>query len=211
MEERKQILTCHGYDFFEVASALQKAIRRGIEDDAMFWAVELYESNYQNYVWKRLIIMCSEDVGLGEPSCIVQVMALKQSYDYLRTMKDYGAMKLPFTQAVICLVRSRKSRYCDHAITVYWKKVETEHRQFKDYVFDMHTRRGKAMGRDLRYFYTDSCLINNANKLKGEDQMEAEAWKVDNVYGINREDIPVQDDAYMVIKRKADDSPTLFG
>lgn len=210
MEQRQQVLTKHNYDFYECASALQKAVRRGEEDDAMFWAVELYESGYQNYVWKRMIIMCSEDVGLGEPSCIVQVMALKQSYDYLRAAKDYGAMKLPFTHAVLCLVRSRKSRYCDHAITVYWDKVEKERRAFKDYVFDMHTRRGKAMGRGLKFFYTDSCLVNNANKLSGEEELEAKAWEVDSVYGIERIDEPVKDDAFLAIKKKSN-TPTLFG
>ncbi len=43
-----QILTKNGYDFFEVASAFQKSIRRGMEKEAMYWAIELYESNYQN-------------------------------------------------------------------------------------------------------------------------------------------------------------------
>jgi len=209
----EQLLTVHKYDFFEVASAFQKAIRRGEEEDAMYWGIELYESNYKDYVWKRMIIMCSEDVGLGEPSCIVQVMALHQSFEFLRKMKDYGAMKLPFTQAIICLVRSRKSRYCDHAITVYWNENTKQYRrmEFKDYVFDMHTRRGKAMGRGLRFFYTDSCKICNANKIKGEEELERRAWQVDEVGSdIDREDIPVTDEGYMVARRRDDDSPTLF-
>jgi replication-associated recombination protein RarA len=39
--------TKKGYDFFEVASALQKCIRRGMGEEAMYWAVELFNSNYQ--------------------------------------------------------------------------------------------------------------------------------------------------------------------
>ncbi|MBA7690107.1 hypothetical protein ES703_98631 [subsurface metagenome] len=38
-----QIKTANGYDFFEVSSAFQKAIRRGDEDEVMFWAVELHK------------------------------------------------------------------------------------------------------------------------------------------------------------------------
>lgn len=192
----EQLLTKHGYDFFEVASAFQKAIRRGIEEDALFWGIELYESKYAKYAWKRMVIMASEDVGLGEPSCIVQIMALKNSYDFLTECKDYGAIKLPFTQAIICLVRSRKSRYIDHAITVHWYKNEKERRAFNDYVFDKHTRRGKSMGRDLYHFYQEACKVNNANKLSGEEELEKEAWKIDGVIGVTREDIPATDDMY---------------
>jgi replication-associated recombination protein RarA len=31
------------YDFWEVLSAMQKSIRRGLEDEALFWGTELYQ------------------------------------------------------------------------------------------------------------------------------------------------------------------------
>ena len=206
-----QVLTKKGYDFYEVSSAFQKSIRRCLEHDALYWGIELYESGYKDYCWKRMVIMCSEDVGLGEPSTIVQMMALKESFEYLQRMKDYGAMKLPFTHAIVLLCRSRKSRYIDHAITVNWQNHQEELKGIPDWAFDMHTRRGKAMGRGLQYFYQESCKIANANKLKGEEELEREAWKCDGIYGgIDREDIPVKDSSYLAIKKNYDDSPTLF-
>ena len=210
MGDSYQKLTRKGYDFYEVASAFQKSIRRGLLEDAMYWGIELYESNYSEYAWKRMVIMASEDVGLGEPSCIVQVMALKQSYDFLHTRGDAGAKKLPFTQAVTVLVKSRKSRFVDHAITVYWQQNREEMKPIPNWAYDMHTRRGKAMGRGLDYFYKESCLITNANKVEGEEELEKIAWKVDNVYGIDREDLPATDKAYRNEERKNDGSPTLF-
>jgi replication-associated recombination protein RarA len=36
-----KILTCNKYSLFEAASALQKEIRRGHEEQAMYWALEL--------------------------------------------------------------------------------------------------------------------------------------------------------------------------
>ncbi len=48
-----KIRTIHGYDFFEVSSAMQKAIRRGDARVAGFFALELWHSNYRDYVWKR--------------------------------------------------------------------------------------------------------------------------------------------------------------
>lgn len=207
-----QVLTKKGYDFYEVSSAFQKSIRRGLEKQALYWGIELYESGYKDYCWKRMVIMCSEDVGLGEPSTIVQMMALKESFEFLQRTKDYGAMKLPFTHAIVLLCRSRKSRYIDHAITVNWQNHNEVIEPLPDWAFDMHTRRGKAMGRGLRFFYEESCKIANANKLKGEVELEKEAWKVDGIYGgIDRVDEPVNDTAFLAIKSKNyDDSPTLF-
>lgn len=210
MGDSYQRLTKKGYDFYEVASAFQKSIRRGLLEDAMYWGIELYESSYAEYAWKRMVIMASEDVGLGEPSCIVQIIALKQSYDFLELRHDQGAKKLPFTQAVVVLVKSRKSRFIDHAITVYWQQNKEEVKPIPDWAFDMHTRKGKAMGRGLSYFYKESCLIANANKVEGEEELERIAWKVDNVYGVDREDLPATDKAYRSEERKNDGSPTLF-
>lgn len=210
MAQDYQRLTKKGYDFYEVASAFQKSIRRGLLEDAMYWGIELYESSYEEYTWKRMIIMASEDVGLGEPSCIVQIMALKQSFDYLTLRKDVGAKKLPFTQAIAVLCKSRKSRFIDHAITVYWQTNREEYKPIPDWAYDMHTRAGQAKGRGLKYFYQESCKIVNANKVEGEEELEKIAWKVDNVYGIDREDLPATDKAYRSEERKNDGSPTLF-
>lgn len=210
MQDSTTLRTKNGYDFYEVASAFQKSIRRGLEEDAMYWGIELYESNYAEYAWKRMVIMASEDVGLGEPSCIVQIMALKQSFDYLTQRRDVGAKKLPYTQAVIVLVKSRKSRYIDHAITVYWQQNQEELKQMPDWAYDKHTRRGKMLGRGLQHFYDVACLITNANKVAGEEELERIAWRIDKVSPSDREDIAVSDKAYRNADRKDDGSPTLF-
>ena len=49
------IRTMHGYDFFEVSSAMQKAIRRADARVAGFFALELWHSGFRDYVWKRLV------------------------------------------------------------------------------------------------------------------------------------------------------------
>ena len=61
-----QTITPGGYLMGEVASAMQKEIRRGHEREALFWATELDLAGYGDYVWKRLRIIASEDVGLAD-------------------------------------------------------------------------------------------------------------------------------------------------
>ena len=55
------ITTKGGYDFYEVSSAMQKAIRRADIAVAGFFALELWESGFRDYVWKRLFTISAED------------------------------------------------------------------------------------------------------------------------------------------------------
>ena len=57
-----KLFTKNGYDFFEVASALQKSIRRNDVMVAAYFGVELWASGYGNYVWKRLLSALSTPV-----------------------------------------------------------------------------------------------------------------------------------------------------
>lgn len=206
-----QLQTKKGHDFFEASSAFQKAVRRCDERQAMYWGIEMYESGKHKYVWKRMIIMASEDVGLGEPSCIVQMMALKQSFDYLFEQKDRGRPeRLPFAHAILCLVRSRKSRYIDHAITAYWQEHDKHTLEVPDYALDSHTRRGKAKGRTLDFFYTEASKIYNANKPRGEEELEARARQIDKTSTTPRKDIDCDVDPDFSVTNKVVENPTLF-
>src|SRR4051794_35785234 len=72
--------TPHGHQCGEVTSAMQKSIRRGMERDALYFAAELELAGFGNYVWKRLRIIASEDVGLADPGACLVVRALYENW-----------------------------------------------------------------------------------------------------------------------------------
>ena len=76
--------TKRGYMLDEVTSALIKSLRRGMEEESLFWAQEIEESGYWKYIWKRLLIFCAEDVGMADPDAIVRINALAQAYETIR-------------------------------------------------------------------------------------------------------------------------------
>src|SRR6478752_6344808 len=81
--------TVGDYSCEEVTSALQKCIRRGLEEDALFWATELDLSGFGEYVWKRLKIIASEDIGLEENSlAAIAVRALYENWLEQRKKAD---------------------------------------------------------------------------------------------------------------------------
>jgi len=161
-----EVKTVKGYDFFEISSALQKSIRRGDEDDALFWATELDKSNYGEYVWKRLKIIASEDVGLAEPLLPAVIESLYNNWLVQRKKKDtdHFPERLFLVHAVIFAVRAEKSRLVDHACCVYYNN-DNDHRLIPDYALDMHTYRGKTMGRGFEHFLAESVKVNNVSDL----------------------------------------------
>jgi replication-associated recombination protein RarA len=149
--------TIDGYDFYEVLSALQKAIRRGQEKAALYWATELTLSEYGNHLWKRLRIIASEDIGIADSNVAVQVRALYDNW------KDFGqdtSGELFTVQAVLILVRAPKSRIVDHAVCLFHNKREPKP-EIPDHALDKHTFRGKKMGRGFDHFFDIAAKLEN--------------------------------------------------
>lgn len=172
--------TVRGYDFFECSSAFQKSIRRGDEDNAMFFGVELFNSGYGEYVWKRLKIITSEDVGLAEPLMPANIQALYQSYVEQVKKKDEKNRpeRLQITHAILLLCRAKKSRLIDWTLIAYWNVHNIEHpRQIPDYAFDKHTQKGRSLGRGIEHFYEIGSVLDNMEIQKGEKEMKEKALK----------------------------------
>jgi replication-associated recombination protein RarA len=154
----EQILTRKNYDFFECSSAFQKAIRRGDERIALFFGGELYCSGYSNYAWKRIKVIVSEDIGLANPNAVTQIDALYNNWQDIKE-KNLEEAIIPFTHAILLLSRSPKSRLVDNAKMYILKSDENP--EIPDYALDVHTRRGKKMGRSYDFFLQEGRKLNN--------------------------------------------------
>lgn len=134
--------TENGYNRFELLSALQKAIRRGKEAEALRWAAELERHSYP-ILWNRLEIIASEDIGPADPMMHVKIAALRAQYEAAVTRRS-PAYRLFLANAVLMLARSPKSRAVDDLVwTVYWEKKNNEELpEIPDYAQDHHTGKG---------------------------------------------------------------------
>lgn len=177
-----EIKTKNGYDFFECSSAMQKSIRRGLEDDAMFWAVELYESNFVEYVWKRIRIITSEDIGLAEPSMPGTIWALYEMHKEQAKKKDEknAPERLFLTQAILMLCRSNKSRLVDWTLINHWQCHHQKLRPIPDYAFDKHNDKGKRLGRGWGHFFEEGTRLEPHTLLMGEHEAREAAKKATN-------------------------------
>jgi replication-associated recombination protein RarA len=153
--------TKHGYDHYELLSALQKCIRRGLEYEAAHFAVELEEFN-PTMLWNRLKIIASEDIGPANPMMPLLVDYLQKQYLTEKSKLAESAYKLYLMNAVVCLCRSKKSRVTDDLQTVVYMERETgKLPPIPDYALDKHTARGKALGKGIEDFFTEGNKVAN--------------------------------------------------
>ena len=160
--------TQRGYDFYEVASALQKSIRRGDAKLAGYMALELFP-RYAEYCWKRLLTISAEDChGLVTQ----EIKALYDSFHVVNKGKRGEDLKgrIFISKAVIILctcghsrdadvlsnyIYDKKQLLSDEEIERAFEETRSERMQIPEYVYDCHTRKGKAMGRTKQQFFEE--------------------------------------------------------
>lgn len=157
------IRTILGYDFFEVSSAMQKAIRRADAAVAGFFALELWHSGYRDYVWKRLFTISAEDCyGI----ITKEIEALWQGHEVVNKNKTDPKGRIFVSKAVLLLCECRKCRDADHLQNMVYDRNDIDvDRWIEDvraypieippYTFDVHTRKGKKYGRTKEEFFRE--------------------------------------------------------
>ena len=158
-----KLRTIQDYDFFEVSSAMQKAIRRGDARVAGFFALELWHSNFRDYVWKRLFTISAEDCfGI----ITREIEALWQGHELVNKDKKEPKGRIFVSKAVILLCQCKKNRDADHLQNfVYdhnWVEVDRWLEDVRSspiaippYTYDVHTRKGKKQGRTKEEFFRE--------------------------------------------------------
>jgi hypothetical protein len=154
---------------------MQKCIRLGDEDGALFWATELFLHEAAPHAWSRLVIIASEDVGEVDPLMHLKVTMLRHSWcETPKSEQINGKGRLFFIQAVLMLVHSPKSRKVDHAGIVYCEG-ERPDREIPDFAKDCHTDAGKKLGRGYEHFFDVGARLANET---GDDIYRDRAKKI---------------------------------
>lgn len=153
-----QLLTANGYPLLECTSALIKLLRRGDEGRALFFALEI-ETRFPFHVWKRLRIFAAEDIGLADPTAIVTVNALAESWAAIkeRAPKDVVVEQDFLVMAVLICARAPKHREVDTAkCYVLERRAKGWREPVPDFALDCHTGRGRAMGKTELGWWQDT-------------------------------------------------------
>lgn len=181
-----QLLTkANRIEYFVALSCLQKEIRRGNEQEAYWWALEI-EDGYTASLWRRLRIISVEDVGLGNPDAARIIETLERFYWIEQQLEEKKHSERVFlAQAILLLCRSAKSRGADDlmAFIGHRKFSEGWKPEIPDYALDAHTAQGKAMGRGLEHWTTEGCVVFPEITGWGANHYKELAFKARKQYG----------------------------
>ncbi|GAA0410131.1 ATPase AAA [Microbispora corallina] len=164
-----RVTSLRGFPADELISTLQKSVRRGLLENALLVAREMYESSgeLEEVMWSRLLVMSCEDVGSGDFTEPVVVDSLYRMHE--RLPRGSGDRWLFAVHAVRFLAGRTKDRTTDELAqwTVHVLGSGERLPEIPDYALDMHTRRGQEMGRDITHFLTEGSKVEN--ELPGRD------------------------------------------
>lgn len=180
-KEKWEARTISGYEFGEVASALQKCIRRGMEEEALYWALELELAGYTNYLFKRLVIIACEDIGGANLPLVSQVCELRSAVDYIKKdSKGKGYDLCVLGHVILQMCRSPKSREADDFVNHVLRQRRIGGKlEIPDFALDKHTERGRKKGRGAHYFWQDGAKLANEaypSKYRGWDDQYGDGY-----------------------------------
>lgn len=152
-------LTQNSYELSDVISALQKDIRRGNEENAMYWAYELIPQ-FEFYLWRRLVVIANEDIGIAEPTIFMTIAVLRDQFFEFRKDGRNGTARLILANAILTMCRAKKSRISDHFQRYMMEEWQNgRRREIPDYALDKHTKRGRTMKRGVQHWLDEGCLL----------------------------------------------------
>ncbi|OGH15257.1 MAG: hypothetical protein A3H50_03530 [Candidatus Levybacteria bacterium RIFCSPLOWO2_02_FULL_37_10] len=180
-----ELKTKNNYRLDEVVSALQKSIRRGQEERALYWAYEMIHGGYIGYFWRRISVIVVEDFGLADSFAPVLINSLAQLNE--RVNRNGYVETFHPTMAVLYLCRSPKSREIDHANDWLDRKREMGWREeIETQDLDEHNLRGRERIKQMEgnyqrnkdeVFYYESILLNNHVSI-ADDKYKKLVWEL---------------------------------
>lgn len=157
------------YQWDEVASALQKSIRRGLEYESAYWGYIFHQSGYGMYLFRRLSVIATEDCGLGNPMALILVSSMQQSWLLLHKQDKEATLDkfLLALQAILYLCRSKKTREGDNLSNLIHENfTEGNKLEIPQFCFDPHVSRAR----------NELGLGKFGNLKDGKEKMRLDNW-----------------------------------
>ncbi len=106
IQQRAVLYDKEGDAHFDIISAFIKSVRGSDPDAALYWLARMvYAGEDPRYIFRRLVILAGEDVGMADPNAVVVVTGCAAAFD--RVGMPEG--RYPLAQATLYLATAPKS------------------------------------------------------------------------------------------------------
>jgi putative ATPase len=106
IQRRAVLYDKEGDAHYDAISAFIKSCRGSDPDAALYWLARMVHAGEDpRYLFRRLIILASEDVGLADPDCVGRVMQCAEAFDRIGMPEG----RYPLAQATLAVATAPKS------------------------------------------------------------------------------------------------------
>lgn len=127
IQRRAVLYDKEGDAHFDTISAFIKSLRGSDPDAALYWLARMvYAGEDPRFIFRRMIILASEDVGLADPQAVGIVMACAQAFDRVGLPEG----QYPLAQAALYLSMAPKS----NSILAYFDALGAVEKEREDEV-----------------------------------------------------------------------------
>jgi replication-associated recombination protein RarA len=151
-----------------------------MEREAMEFTVELMHTSkaFHSMVCNRLEVICHEDLDTLAAPQVFPSVAASLAASRERYTKSIGEARLMVGNAIRMMARAPKSRAgCHFGAAIGLRSMLEDYAPtIPDYALDMHTMKGKAMGRGLDHFRKEGAKL--VPPPTGDDPYEDEAYRL---------------------------------
>ncbi len=106
IQKRAVLYDKDGDAHFDVISAFIKSIRGSDADAALYWLAKMvYAGEDPRFIFRRMLILASEDIGMADPNALQVVVSAAQAFEYVGLPEG----RFHLTQACLYLATAPKS------------------------------------------------------------------------------------------------------
>ncbi len=149
IQRRAVLYDKEGDAHFDAISAFIKSLRGSDPDAALYWLAKMvYAGEDPRYLFRRMIILAGEDVGMADPDALVRVVACAEAFDRIGLPEG----RFHLSQATLVLANAAKSNSTMGFFDAL-KAVRTERdSEVPDHLKD-GSRDKEGLGHGLGYMY----------------------------------------------------------
>lgn len=151
IQQRAMRFDKNGDNHYDIISAFIKSMRGSDPDAALYWLAVLLESGEDpRFIVRRIIVHASEDVGLADPTVMLQAHAAANALEWL----GLPEASIPIAQAVLAIATAPKSNSVNVAIKRALDFVRNNPTgEVPQHLRDAHYPGAKKLGHGAGYLY----------------------------------------------------------
>ncbi|MDH4317695.1 MAG: AAA family ATPase [Desulfobulbaceae bacterium] len=149
IQKRAVLYDKDGDAHYDVISAFIKSVRGSDPDAALYWLAKMvYAGEDPRFIFRRMLILASEDVGMADPQALQVVMSAAQTYDYVGMPEGRFAL----AHACVYLATAPKSNSLFAFFTALESVAKEKEGEVPNHLKDA-SRDGEDLGHGRDYLY----------------------------------------------------------